>query len=98
MRKARAALPQDVKSHLVKLGENIKEARLARGWSQEDVAERALISRFTYADIESGTGTVQMHHYMMVLDVFNLSHQMGDVAAPHTDEEGRMRRLRKGGK
>lgn len=86
-------LPPDVKSHLRTLGDNIKEARLSRGWSQSEMAERSLMSRITYADIEAGSETVQMRNYLQVLDVFNLTHQIADIAAPHTDEEGRKLRL-----
>jgi transcriptional regulator with XRE-family HTH domain len=88
-------LPPDVKNHLETLGDNIKEARLSRGWSQSEMAERSLMSRITYSDIENGVATVQMRNYLQVLDVFNLTHQIAEIAAPHTDEEGRSLRLKK---
>lgn len=40
--------------YAVQLGLNLQAARLARGMSQEDVAYRARLSRFTYQKYEKG--------------------------------------------
>lgn len=95
-RPAKASLPPDVQEYLKVLGLNIKQARLARHWSQTDMAERALMSRLTYNDIEKGVDTVQIGFYLRALDVFDLADQIANVGAPHTDEEGRRLRTTRG--
>jgi transcriptional regulator with XRE-family HTH domain len=82
-------------SYLQCLGLNIKDARKARKWSQAEVAERALISRLTYAQIEKGAPQVQMGLYLRVLDLFGLAEPIRHIAAPHLDEEGRRLRASK---
>lgn len=37
------------------LGQRVREARRARGWSQSELAERSGVSRPTVARIEAGT-------------------------------------------
>ncbi|HEY6530351.1 MAG TPA: helix-turn-helix domain-containing protein [Cellvibrionaceae bacterium] len=82
-------------SYLQCLGLNIKDARKARKWSQAEVAERALMSRLTYAQIEKGAPQVQMGLYLRVLDLFGLAEPIRHIAAPHLDEEGRRLRASK---
>ena len=60
------------KKILMRLGENIKLARLRRKLGAEQVAERAGISRATLWQIEKGTHTVAMGAYFQVLFVLGL--------------------------
>ncbi len=55
------------KKILLRLGENIKLARLRRKLGTEQVAERAGISRATLWQIEKGTPSVAMGAYFQVL-------------------------------
>ncbi|MCR5494911.1 MAG: helix-turn-helix domain-containing protein [Treponema sp.] len=69
------------------LGENIKLARLRRGFSAELVAERAGISRASLWSVEKGSPSVAMGIYVSVLNALNLENDLLKVAAD--DELGR---------
>lgn len=88
-------LSNESKTAIVRLGENIRQARLARSWSETEVAKRALISRGTLRKIELGSPTVSIEMYAQALDLFGLVEQIGLLGAPHTDEEGTRIRLKK---
>jgi transcriptional regulator with XRE-family HTH domain len=68
------------------LGENLKLARLRRTLTAEMVAQRAGISRATLNKIESGTPSVAMGNYFMVLHVLGLEQDFERLAA--TDDFG----------
>ncbi len=57
---------------LSELGENIRLARLRRGFSTELVAERAGISRATLWSVEKGSPSVAMGIYISVLNALKL--------------------------
>lgn len=86
-------LSSESKEALERLGENIRGARLARGWSQVDAANRALMSRATYRDVESGSPAVSIGMYAQAIDLYGLVDQLGKVAELDSDEEGRRLRL-----
>lgn len=69
------------------LGENIKLARLRRGFSAELVAERAGISRASLWSVEKGSPSVAMGIYVSVLNALNLENDLLKVASD--DELGR---------
>lgn len=69
------------------LGENIKLARLRRGFSAELVAERAGISRASLWAVEKGSPSVAMGIYVAVLNALKLENDLLKVAAD--DELGR---------
>lgn len=75
------------KNILIKLGENIRLARLRRDLSSEMVAERAGISRATLCAIEAGSGSVSMGAWVQVLFVLGLEKDLLAVASD--DELGR---------
>ncbi len=72
---------------LTALGENIKLARLRRGFSAELVAERAGISRATLWAVEKGSPSVAMGIYVAVLNALKLETDLLNVAKD--DELGR---------
>lgn len=74
---------------LQRLGRNIRTARLRRRWRLEEVAERMGVSRFTVADVERGKPGTSMAAYLGALWVLGLLDQMGEVADPDRDEEGK---------
>jgi len=86
-------LSPESKLALERLGENIRGARLARGWSQADAATRAIMSRKTYREVELGSPSASIGMYAQVLDLFGLVDQFSRVAEPNSDEEGRRLRL-----
>lgn len=71
------------------LGENIRQARVARQFSQETLAARSLMSKSTYVSVEKGDPNASIGAYLAVLDVLDLLDGFEHIAAPHTDEIGR---------
>ena len=71
------------------LGENIREARIARNFTQEELATRSLMSKSTYISIEKGEPKTSIGAYIAVLDLLDLLDGLQDIAAPHKDEIGR---------
>ena len=72
---------------LRELGENIRLARLRRGFSMEVVAERAGMSRTTLRAVERGEAGVTLGSYANVLHSLGLHEDLGLVA--RDDELGR---------
>lgn len=65
---------------LQELGEHIRLARLRRKLSSAQVAERAGMSRSTLVHIEQGQPGVGIGHYLNVLKVLGLEHDLLLVA------------------
>ncbi len=76
-----------VRRLLAELGENIRLARLRRGFSMQLVAERADISRKTLYSMERGDPGVNLGSYANVLHSLGLHGDLGLVA--RDDELGR---------
>jgi transcriptional regulator with XRE-family HTH domain len=72
---------------LVELGENIRLARLRRGFSMELVAERAGMSRTTLSSIERGKAGVTLGAYANALHSLGLHEDLALIA--RDDELGR---------
>lgn len=85
-RKTTIQLPS-VQRLLQKLGENIRLARLRRGFSMQLVAERAGMSRTTLRAIERGEAGVTLGAYVNVLHCLGLHEDLGLIACD--DELGR---------
>jgi transcriptional regulator with XRE-family HTH domain len=84
----KSASPHPVVQRLLReLGENIRLARLRRGFSMELVAERAGMSRPTLRAVESGEPGVTLGSYANVLHSLGLHEDLALVA--RDDELGR---------
>lgn len=70
-------------------GSNIRQARKARGWSIEEAAQRALMNKNTYRQVEAGALNVSVGAYLAVMDVMDVLYGVEDLVAPHKDELGR---------
>ena len=82
-RKTKVQSPS-VQRLLKRFGENIRLARLRRGFSMEIVAERAGMSRTTLSAIEKGEAGVTLGSYANVLHILGL-HQ--DISLLAKDDE-----------
>jgi len=77
-----------VRRGLVRLGSDIKSARLRRGLKMEIVAERAGISRETLAKIQRGDPGVSMGNYAAVIFALGLGTSWMDLASIDQDVAG----------
>jgi transcriptional regulator with XRE-family HTH domain len=84
------ALPAAVEEALIRLGRNIRTARLRRRPSRQDLAGRIGVSRQVLARIEKGKPTTAVAAYLGALWVLGLLNQLRDVADPDRDEEGKI--------
>ncbi len=83
------ASPAAVEEALIRLGHNIRTARLRRRLSRKDLAGRIGISRQVLAQIEKGKPTTAIAAYLGALWALGLLNQLKDVADPDRDEEGK---------
>lgn len=58
------------------LGKSVRNARMARGWSRHELAERAMTSPATLQRLESGGVEVAMGTWLSVLDVLDMLSQL----------------------
>jgi transcriptional regulator with XRE-family HTH domain len=80
MPKTRPPVLPFLRRQLQELGENIRLARLRRGFAAELIAERVGISRPTLRAIERGDGSVSMGAYASVLQSLGLEKSLAGVA------------------
>jgi transcriptional regulator with XRE-family HTH domain len=59
--------------HWVKLGTTIKEARIARGWSQHGLAQRANVSRSWLARVEAGHRGTELEPLLRALAALDIT-------------------------
>lgn len=78
-------LPYDAEQSLAQLARNLVFARKKRQWRQQDVCERAGITRTTLRKIEAGDPNVSMKNYLKVMSLFPGIEQLAQVNLP--DEE-----------
>jgi transcriptional regulator with XRE-family HTH domain len=81
-------LPLPVKRALVKLGEDIRNARLRRRITTTMMAERAFITRMTLRKVERGNPGVSLGIYATVLFVLGLTRRLAELADARVDEVG----------
>ncbi len=84
------APPAAVEEALIRLGRNIRTARLRRRLTREDLAGRIGVSRQVLAQIEKGKPTTAVAAYLGALWALGLLKQLRDVADPDHDEEGKI--------
>ena len=83
------APPAAVEEALIRLGRNIRIARLRRRLTREDLAGRIGVSRKVLAQIEKGKPTTAVAAYLGALWALGLLNQLRDVADPDRDAEGK---------
>lgn len=85
---ATSTLPRAAHHALAKLGMDIAVARKKRRISTVSMAERAFVSRSTYAKIEKGDPTVSIGAYVTVLAILGLVESVGQLADRSNDTLG----------
>lgn len=80
--------PFAVEKSLKSLGENLKTARLRRGMSIKEVADKIGTGVRVVRDAEHGKPTTSVVIYMALLWVYDLLQAVDDLANPLNDEIG----------
>lgn len=88
MKKCIQSMPFPVKRVLLKIGLDIRNARLRRRIQIELLAERASIARSTLHKIEKGNPGVSMGSYATVLFALGLLDKLAVIADVVTDKVG----------
>ena len=86
MSRKNIVLTSDTRRMLAKMGVQIKNARLRRNISVEEITNKSGVSETTYYAIEKGKDTVSVGAYAAVLSVLELDKDIELIA---TDEEGK---------
>ena len=81
-------MPLPVKRALIKLGGDIKSARIRRRITTTLMAERAFIARSTLQKVEHGDPGVSLGVYVTVLFILGLSERIADLADVGSDSVG----------
>ena len=89
MSKSSKIPPAAVERILIQLGRNIRTARLRRRMRLQDLALRVGVSRFLMSDIEKGKPTIAIAAYIGALWVLGLTDDLGNIADPDRDLEGK---------
>jgi transcriptional regulator with XRE-family HTH domain len=82
-------LPFPVRRALLKLGKDIRDARIRRRIATTVMADRASITRMTLYKIERGDPTVSVAAYATVLFVLGMIDRLAEIADAKFDEVGR---------
>jgi hypothetical protein len=82
-------LPLPVQRALLKLGKDIRQARIYRRIPTAVMAGRALINRMTLYKIERGDPTVSVGAYATVLFVLGMIDRFAEIADSKYDEVGK---------
>jgi DNA-binding XRE family transcriptional regulator len=88
MQRGSATLPIPVRRALLKLGKDIRAARIRRRISTAIMADRALINRMTLYKIEKGDPTVSMAAYATVMFILGMLDRLAEIADPKFDAVG----------
>lgn len=86
--KRKIILPVQANKALVKLGENIKEARIKRRISTVLLAEKTGFSRVTLAKIEKGNPYVSIGAYAEIIFILGMTDRLYNLLDPSSDREG----------
>jgi transcriptional regulator with XRE-family HTH domain len=75
------SLDSDERSALKSLGQHIRRARILRGLSQEDMAERSGVNRKTYMALEAGESTVGIALLARTMSILNYPAKLAELLA-----------------
>lgn len=81
-------LPYEALEAAERLGDLVSITRRQRSWTQADLAAKAGIGLSTLADIEKGSPSVQMGHWLKALWAVDQAERLSRFADPQADREG----------
>lgn len=81
--------PMQVSEQVVRLGQRIRIARIRRGWSVADLANKAGINRNTLTALELGKAGTAVGVCFTVLWALGLDRPLDSIADPDTDLHGK---------
>jgi DNA-binding XRE family transcriptional regulator len=84
-----SSIPFPVRRALLKLGKDIREARIRRRIPTAVMANRASITRMTLYKIERGSPSVSIAAYSTVLFILGMIDRLAEIADTKFDEIGR---------
>ena len=84
-----SSIPFPVRRALLKLGKDIREARIRRRIPTAVMANRASITRMTLYKIERGSPSVSIAGYSTVLFILGMIDRLAEIADVKFDEIGR---------
>lgn len=93
-----ATVPRAVAQSLARLGANIATARKRRGIRQQDLADRAGVTRVTLRRVEVGHPNTGIGAYFATLWAMGLDAEIVNLGSPDRDEEGKTLELGRLGK
>ena len=74
------------------LGNRIRQERLRRNWSQQDLSAKVGVTLPTYRKIEKGDGSVEFRHVVKALAVLGYQDALGEII-PEQPPELRLKDL-----
>jgi transcriptional regulator with XRE-family HTH domain len=74
------------------LGNRIRQERLRRNWSQQDLSAQVGVTLPTYRKIEKGDGSVEFRHVVKALAVLGYQDALGEII-PEQPPELRLKDL-----
>ncbi len=82
------------------LGAQVKEQRQTRKWSQQELADKASVSRNTVANIEAGNHSVTLDHVYSIcvaldVEVHELLPPVSSVASSQDAQKARLKEVEK---
>lgn len=86
---SRFVIPSQVSERIAQLGQRIRIARIRRGWSVVDLANKAGVNRNTLTALELGKPGTAIGVCFTVLWALGLEKSLDAVADPDTDVHGK---------
>lgn len=81
----------EVESNLETLGVHVRMWRGLHNYTQQDLADRAHVSRQTVVNLEKGSGKVRLDDLMSILRILHLDRKVMTAIDPSLDEVARHR-------
>lgn len=95
MKKSSSSFMLDGVADLLKqVGENIKIARVRRGITIRELANRVHVDERTISRMEKGDSSINFKNLITVLAVLGISESIGELANPIHDEVGKALELK----